>query len=75
MLSATAELLKGGLKPLGKEDNFMAADGAVIKGVFGSVENTFEENKFILELSFKVDGFKVPPQVFYGISASLSLIR
>ena len=66
--------MKGGLEPLCKY-NFIVADGAVTKGVFRSVENTFEENDFVLELNLKVDGFKVPPQVFYGISASLSLIR
>ena len=60
LFTATAELLKGGLEPLCK-DNFMVADGAVIKGVFESVENTFEENEFVLELSLKVDGFEAPP--------------
>ena len=52
--------MKGWLEPLCK-DNFMVADGAVTKGVFGSVENTFEENDFVLELSLKVDGFEAPP--------------
>ena len=58
-LSHTAKKTYSGLEPLCK-DNFMVADGAVTKGVFGSVENTFEENDFVLELSLKVDGFEAP---------------
>ena len=39
----------------------MVADGAVTKGMFGSVVNTFEENNFVLVLSLKVNGFEPPP--------------
>ena len=47
------------MEPLCK-DNFMVDDGAVNKGVFRIVENTFEENDFVLELSLKFAGFKAP---------------
>ena len=59
LVSATTELLKGRLEPLCK-DNFIIADGVVTKGMFGSMENTLEENDFILELSLKVDSFEAP---------------
>ena len=69
--SGTAELLKGGLALC--KDNFMVADGAVTKGVFGSVETTFEENDFVLELSLKVDGFEAPLSL-YTVGPKVSII-